>query len=89
LTGQTIADKMLFMAAAMERERTLDGIAAAQGRRGGRPPAVDDDTLAIALARRSCGQSVIAIAQDLGIGRSTLCRVLEPYAANAATRAEA
>src|SRR5260370_7265372 len=55
--GQTIADKMLFMVAAMaaemERdlisERTLDGLAAAaaQGRRGGRPVAVDPDTLPI------------------------------------------
>ena len=43
--GQTIADKMLFMAAEMERDlirkRTLDGLRAAeaQGRRGGRPAA--------------------------------------------------
>ena len=46
--GATIADKMLFMVAAMAaemerdliRERTLDGLRAAeaQGRRGGRPP---------------------------------------------------
>ena len=51
--GATIADKMLFMVAAMAaemerdliRERTLDGLRAAeaQGRRGGRPAAVDDD----------------------------------------------
>lgn len=54
----SIADKMLFMVAAMAaemerdliRERTLDGLAAAaaQGRRGGQPPAIDPDTLAIA-----------------------------------------
>ena len=49
----SIADKMLFMAAEMERdlirERTLDGLAAAQaqGRKGGRPPVVDQDTLAV------------------------------------------
>ena len=51
---------MLFMVAAMaaemEREliseRTLDGLAAAeaQGRKGGRPIAVDADILAVALA---------------------------------------
>ncbi len=74
-------DKMLFMvtamAAEMERElirgRTLDGLAAAhaQGRRGGRPPALDPDTLAVALARRARGESVTAIAAHLGIGRST------------------
>ena len=81
-TGATIADKMLFMVAAMAaemereliRERTLDGLAAAhaQGRRGGRPPALDPDTLAVALARRARGESVTAIAAHLGIGRSTL-----------------
>ena len=84
--GQTIADKMLFMVAAMaaemEREliheRTMDGLAAAvaQGRHGGRPAAADDDTLAIARARRSRGESVTSIAVHLKIGRSTLYRAL-------------
>jgi DNA invertase Pin-like site-specific DNA recombinase len=84
--GQTIADKMLFMVAAMaaemERdlihERTVDGLAAAaaQGRYGGRPAVVDDDTLAIARARRGRGESVTSIAAHLKIGRSTLYRAL-------------
>jgi len=84
--GATIADKMLFMVAAMAaemereliRERTLDGLAAAhaQGRRGGRPAALDPDTLAVALARRARGESVTATAAHLGIGRSTLYRAL-------------
>jgi DNA invertase Pin-like site-specific DNA recombinase len=91
--GQTIADKMLFMVAAMaaemEREliheRTMDGLAAAaaQGRYGGRPAAVDDDTLAIARARRARGESVTAIAAHLGIGRSTLYRALADTEASA------
>ena len=86
--GATIADKMLFMVAAMAaemerdliRERTLDGLRAAeaQGRRGGRPAAVDDDVLAIARARQSRGESVTAIARHLKIGRSTLYRALQP-----------
>ncbi len=86
--GATIADKMLFMVAAMaaemERdlisERTLDGLraAAAQGRTGGRPSAVDDDILAIARARQTRGESVTTIAGHLGIGRSTLYRALQP-----------
>ena len=85
--GNTIADKMLFtvaaMAAEMERdlirERTLDGLRAAQGqgRRGGRPAAVSDDILAIARARRERGESVTAIALHLGVGRSTLYRALD------------
>ena len=86
--GATIADKMLFMVAAMAaemerdliRERTLDGLRAAeaQGRRGGRPAAVDDDVLAVARARQSRGESVTAIARHLKIGRSTLYRALQP-----------
>lgn len=91
--GQTIADKMLFMVAAMAAEmerdliqdRTLDGLRAAeaQGRRGGRPIAVTQDTLAVALARLAKGESVTAIAQHLQIGRSTLYRALEPHLGSA------
>ena len=87
--GATIADKMLFMVAAMAaemerdliRERTIDGLRAAeaQGRRGGRPPAVDEDMLAVARARQSRGESVTAIARHLRIGRSTLYRALQSY----------
>jgi DNA invertase Pin-like site-specific DNA recombinase len=85
--GNTIADKMLFMVAAMAaemerdliRERTLDGLRAAraQGRSGGRPATVTDDILDIARARRERGESVTAIARHLGIGRSTLYRALD------------
>ncbi|MFI9638032.1 recombinase family protein [Nocardia sp. NPDC051929] len=93
--GQTMAEKMLFMVAAMAaelereliRERTLDGLAAAaaQGRKGGRPAAVDADTLAVAIDRRKRGESVTAIAKHLQIGRSTLYRALEPHLADAPT----
>ena len=93
--GATIADKMLFMVAAMAaemerdliRERTLDGLRAAeaQGRRGGRPAAVDDDVLAVARARQSRGESVTAIARHLKIGRSTLYRALQPPERDPAT----
>ncbi|MBV9162626.1 MAG: recombinase family protein [Pseudonocardiales bacterium] len=89
----SIAEKMLFMVAAMAaemerdliKERTLDGLAAAaaQGRKGGRPPALDSDTLAIALARRARGESVTVIAARLKVGRSTLYRALQPDQAQA------
>ncbi len=92
--GATIADKMLFMVAAMAaemerdliRERTLDGLRAAEahGRRGGRPAAVDDDVLAVARARQTRGESVTAIARHLKIGRSTLYRALQPHGADPA-----
>lgn len=93
--GATIADKMLFMVAAMAaemereliRERTLDGLRAAeaQGRRGGRPTAVDDDVLAVVRARQARGESITTIARHLGIGRSTLYRALEPNTPRNAT----
>ena len=91
--GQTIADKMLFMVAAMaaemERELIHERTMAAsprpaQGRHGGRPAAVDDDTLAIARARRARGESVTSIAAHLKIGRSTLYRALGETAVTAA-----
>ena len=78
---------MLFMVTAMVaemerdliRERTMDGLRAAQaqGRRGGRPAAINDDLLAAARARRERGDSVTAIAQHLRVGRSTLYRALD------------
>ena len=52
--------------------------AAAQGRRGGRPVAVDNDTLAIARARQARGESITDIAKHLKVGRSTLYRALTP-----------
>jgi DNA invertase Pin-like site-specific DNA recombinase len=79
------------MAAEMERdlirERTVDGLrsAEAQGRRGGRPAAVDNDVLAIARARQTRGESVTTIARHLGIGRSTLYRALQPQGARQVT----
>ena len=94
--GQSIADKMLFMVAAMaaemEREliheRTMDGLAAAaaQGRFGGRPTKVDHDTLAIARARQAHGESITAIARHLNIGRSTLYRALAQTETDAAAQ---
>jgi DNA invertase Pin-like site-specific DNA recombinase len=69
------------------RERTLDGLRAAQaqGRRGGRPAAVDDDILAIDRDRRGRGESVTTIARHLCIGRSTLYRALDVEHNSAAT----
>jgi DNA invertase Pin-like site-specific DNA recombinase len=90
---------MLFMVAAMAaemerdliRERTLDGLRAAeaQGRRGGRPAVVDDDVLAVVRARQVKGESVPAIAAHLKIGRSTLYRALQPAADDIPAPAEA
>jgi DNA invertase Pin-like site-specific DNA recombinase len=77
-----VPESVAAMAAEMERdliqERTLDGLAAAaaQGRRGGRPAAVDADTLAVARARKTRGESITAITAHLGTGRSTLYRAL-------------
>jgi DNA invertase Pin-like site-specific DNA recombinase len=62
---------MLAGFAELEREmmieRTLDGLAqaAAEGRRGGRPPVISKDKLRIALGRRADGESVTSIAKNL------------------------
>lgn len=83
------AGKVLFVVfaamAEVEREfiheRTLVGLdtAAANGKHGGLPPAVDGDMLAVALRRRDAKESVTAIAGHLGIRRSTLYRALSAY----------
>ncbi|MGW7342819.1 helix-turn-helix domain-containing protein [Streptomyces sp. NPDC054854] len=90
------AGKVLFVVfaamAEVEREfiheRTLIGLdtAAANGNHGGRPPAVDDDMLAVALRRRDAEESVTSLARHLGIGRSTLYRTLAAYDDAIATR---
>ena len=62
---------MLAGFAELEREmmieRTLDGLAqaAAEGRRGGRPPVISRDMMRIALGRRADGESVTSIAKGL------------------------
>ncbi|MFF2852053.1 helix-turn-helix domain-containing protein [Streptomyces sp. NPDC058001] len=62
-------------------ERTLVGLdtAVANGKHGGRPPAVDGDMLTVTLRRRDTQESVTAIRAHLGIGRSTLYRTLAAY----------
>jgi DNA invertase Pin-like site-specific DNA recombinase len=69
------------------RERTMDGlaIAEAKGHLGGRPSAVSEDDLVVALARRAKGESIPSIATLLGVGRSTLYRALELHGTSAAT----
>ena len=60
-------------------ERTMAGLlvaARAQGRRGGRPAAMDADKLAAAQARRERGESPAQIAKALGISRATVYRHL-------------
>jgi DNA invertase Pin-like site-specific DNA recombinase len=73
------------------RERTLDGLRAAeaQGRHGGRPAVVDDDVLAVVRARQAKGESIPAIARHLRIGRSTLYRALQPAEGDGPVLAEA
>ena len=73
-----------MMAAFTELERamihgwTMAGLAAArrQGRVGGRPSVMDDDTLAAAKARWPAGQSPAQIARALGVSRASVYRHL-------------
>jgi len=83
----TAAGKFMFhvLAAVAEferdliSERTLDGLKAAraQGKVGGRKPAVTQDVLDLALARKARGMGVGEIARELKVGRSTLYRALQ------------
>ncbi|MGW5950262.1 hypothetical protein [Streptomyces celluloflavus] len=67
-------------------ERTLVGLdtAAANGKHGGRPPAVDGDISPSPCAtapprRRAAKESVTAITAHLGVDRSPLYRTLASY----------
>ncbi|MFI6122661.1 recombinase family protein [Streptomyces sp. NPDC051064] len=89
------AGKVLFVVfaamAEVEREfiheRTLVRLdtAAANGKHGGRPPAVDGDLLAVALARRDAKESVTPSPRTTASARSTLYRTLAAYDEAAAT----
>lgn len=74
---------MMVAFAELERDMIIDrtraGIAAAkaQGRTGGRPTVVDENTLILARAKRAEGKPMAAIARELGVSRATLYRHLE------------
>lgn len=59
---------------AMIRERQREGIAAARaaGKHCGRPSALTSEQLASARARKAQGESVAAIAKDMGVSRATM-----------------
>jgi DNA invertase Pin-like site-specific DNA recombinase len=60
------------------RSRTLDGLAAARarGRNGGRKPALSESQANLARKLASEGLPITQIAQDLGVSRPTIYRVL-------------
>ncbi|UDH01745.1 recombinase family protein [Rhodococcus opacus] len=64
---------------ALLRERTFAGLEAArkQGRHGGRPVALDAQKKSIARKMKGAGVSMTAIADTLGVARSTLYRTLD------------
>lgn len=64
------------------RERTLAGLATAReaGRVGGRPNSITEEILERTLIRRAKGQSVPAIAKELGVSKSALYRALTAQA---------
>jgi len=74
---------MMVAFAELERDMIIDrtraGLAAAkaQGRTGGRPTVIDENTLILARAKRAEGKPMAAIAKELGVSRATLYRHLE------------
>ncbi len=70
----TIIGAVAEMEREIIRERVTAGLAAARqrGRVGGRPPVVTPERLRLAQRLRADGESVPAIARQLGIGRTAL-----------------
>ena len=69
--------------AQMEREliseRTKAGLAAAaeRGRKGGRPPALTQEQVQVAVDLRERGTSIAAISRTLGVSRDTISRAID------------
>jgi len=63
---------------AVERAAHARAVAAAKGRRVGRPAVVDADRLAYAAHLRDSGHSIAEIVAKTGITRSSLYRHLPP-----------
>lgn len=64
---------------ALTRERVLAGLAAAKrrGRKGGRPPAIDPETLDQIIAALDDGASKASVCRTFKVARSTLIGTLE------------
>lgn len=75
----TILGAVAEMEREIIRERVNAGLAAARqrGRVGGRPPVVTPERLRLARRLRADGESVPAIARQLGIGRTALYEALK------------
>lgn len=75
----TIIGAVAEMEREIIRERVTAGLAAARqrGRVGGRPPVVTPERLRLAKRLRADGESVPAIARQLGIGRTALYEALK------------
>ena len=88
-----LAVVLLALFAQMERTYSLEraaharAVAAAQGRRVGRPSVVDPDKLAYAVHLREAGQTIAQIVVKTGITRTTLYRHLPPRPPAALTAA--
>ncbi len=74
-------------AAECERRATAPAVAAAKGRRVGRPTVVDPDNLACAAHLRDTGHTIAEIVAKTGITRTTLYRHLPPRPAEPLTAA--
>ncbi|MGI4810184.1 MAG: recombinase family protein [Janthinobacterium lividum] len=64
---------------ALTRERVMAGLAAAKrrGRRGGRPPTIDDERMEAIAKALTGGASKAAVCRSFGVARSTLIGTLE------------
>lgn len=93
-TGDLIGKIMAALAeweAAITRERTVEGLAAARERRGGKLPvrgsSISSDKIATARHLASQGMSAARIAEIVGVSRATLYRHVDLTAAREAHQA--
>ncbi|WP_162873028.1 recombinase family protein [Austwickia chelonae] len=81
MSGQVVLEFVAILARARREltgERTVQGLAQARrgGRKLGRPSALSQDQVAQARLRRAGGESIAKIAEDFGVGASTVSRTL-------------
>ena len=80
--SRTICGALAEFERSLVQERTMAGLAAARGRKGGRPRTMTEDRVKLARQLYDAREHTVEqIATMLGLSRKTVYRYLEPAAA--------